>query len=108
MALHSCTLQSKRGDEGQSSQSKRDFSIGFAITRSRDLLPRLIREHAPDDARGQLAERVVEHLEASGFEVDDNWRAAGAGRMGTPVLGTDWQMPDAPWRSLDFGAYRRL
>jgi hypothetical protein len=26
-------------------------------------LRRLIREHAPDDARQMLAERVVEHLE---------------------------------------------
>jgi hypothetical protein len=58
-------------DEGQSSPSKGDFSIGLAVTRSRDLLRRLLREHAPDDARQQLAARVVEHLEASGFEVDE-------------------------------------
>jgi hypothetical protein len=47
------------------------FSIGFAVIRSRDLLRRILREHAPDDARQMLAERVVEHLERSGFEVDE-------------------------------------
>jgi hypothetical protein len=47
------------------------FSIGFALTRSRDLLRRILQEHAPDDTRQQLAERVLEHLEASGFEVDE-------------------------------------
>ena len=51
------------------------FSIGFAITRSRTLLRRLLTEHAPDDARQQLAERVVEHLEQSGFEVDEDGQA---------------------------------
>jgi hypothetical protein len=47
------------------------FSIGFALSRSRGLLRRLLAEHAPDDARRQIAERVVQHLEASGFEVDE-------------------------------------
>jgi hypothetical protein len=47
------------------------FSIGFAVTRSRDLLRRILKEHAPDDARQTLAERVVEHLEQSGFEIDE-------------------------------------
>jgi hypothetical protein len=47
------------------------FSIGFAVTRSRDLLRRILKEHAPDDARRQLAERVIEQLEQSGFEVDE-------------------------------------
>ena len=47
------------------------FSIGFAVTRSRDLLRRLLKEHAPDDARQMLAERVVAHLELSGFEIDE-------------------------------------
>jgi hypothetical protein len=47
------------------------FSIGFAVTRSRDLLRRLLREHITDDARQQLAEQVVEHLEQSGFEIDE-------------------------------------
>jgi hypothetical protein len=47
------------------------FSIGFAVSRSRDLLRRLLNEHVTDDARQQLAERVVEHLEQSGFEIDE-------------------------------------
>jgi hypothetical protein len=47
------------------------FSIGFAVTRSRTLLRRLLTEHAPDDARQQLAARVVEHLERAGFEIDE-------------------------------------
>jgi hypothetical protein len=48
------------------------FSIGFAVTRSRSLLRRLLTEHAPDEACQQLAERVVEHLELSGFEIDES------------------------------------
>ena len=51
------------------------FSIGFALTRSRSLLRRLLKEHAPDDARHELAERVVRHLEESGFELDEEGRA---------------------------------
>ncbi len=47
------------------------FSIGFALSRSRGLLRRLLREHAPDEARQELAERVVKHLERSGFELDE-------------------------------------
>jgi DNA-directed RNA polymerase specialized sigma54-like protein len=47
------------------------FSVAFAVTRSRALLRRLLTEHAPDDARRQLAERVVEHLEQSGFVIDE-------------------------------------
>jgi hypothetical protein len=47
------------------------FSIGFAVSRSRDLLRRLLKEHIADDARQQLAERVIEHLELSGFEIDE-------------------------------------
>jgi hypothetical protein len=47
------------------------FSIGFAVTRSRDLLRRILKEHGPDQARQMFAERVVEHLEASGFEIDE-------------------------------------
>jgi hypothetical protein len=42
------------------------FSIGFAVSRSRDLLRRLPKEHIADDARQQLAERVIDHLELSG------------------------------------------
>jgi hypothetical protein len=51
------------------------FSIGFAVSRSRDLLRRLIKEHVTDDTRAQLAERVVEHLERSGFEIDESEQA---------------------------------
>jgi hypothetical protein len=47
------------------------FSIGFAVTRSRDLLRRILKEHTADDARQMLAKRVVEHLELSGFEIDE-------------------------------------
>jgi hypothetical protein len=47
------------------------FSIGFAVSRSRALLRRLVTEHAPDDARQMLAARVVEHLENLGFEIDE-------------------------------------
>ena len=46
------------------------FSIGFALTRSRGLMRRLLKEHAPDDARQELAEGV-KHLEQSGFELDE-------------------------------------
>jgi hypothetical protein len=48
------------------------FTIGFAVARSRDLLRRLLKEHVTDDARQMLAHRVVEHLELSGFEIDES------------------------------------
>lgn len=47
------------------------FSIGFAVSRSRDLLRRILKEHVTDDPREQLAERIVLHLEQSGFELDE-------------------------------------
>jgi hypothetical protein len=47
------------------------FSIGFGVTHSRELLRRLLKDHVTDDARAQLAERVVEHLEQAGFEIDE-------------------------------------
>jgi hypothetical protein len=47
------------------------FSIGFAVSRSRDLLRRILMEHTADDARQMLAKRVIEHLELSGFEIDE-------------------------------------
>jgi hypothetical protein len=50
------------------------FSIGYAVSRSRGLLLRLLKEHITDDARQKLAERVVEHLELSGFEIDEQER----------------------------------
>jgi hypothetical protein len=43
----------------------------LAVARSRDLLRRILRDHVTDDARQMLAERVVEHLEHSGFEIDE-------------------------------------
>jgi hypothetical protein len=47
------------------------FSIGFAISRNRDLLRLILREHVTDDAREMLAKRVIEHIELSGFEIDE-------------------------------------
>jgi hypothetical protein len=47
------------------------LSIGFALARSRELLRRLLREHAPDDAQRELAERVVKHLGGSGLELNE-------------------------------------
>jgi hypothetical protein len=47
------------------------FAIGFAISRSRDLLRRIVRQHAPDDARQLLAQRVVRHVKRPGFEIDE-------------------------------------
>jgi hypothetical protein len=49
--------------KGRVPNPKATFSIGFAVTHSRDLLRQL---HAPDDACRQLAERVLQHLETSG------------------------------------------
>jgi hypothetical protein len=37
-------------------------------------LRRLLKEHAPDGARQMLAERVVQHLEQSGFVIDEERR----------------------------------
>jgi hypothetical protein len=34
-------------------------------------LRRILKERAPDDARQQLAARVIAHLEQSGFEIDE-------------------------------------
>jgi hypothetical protein len=36
---------------------------------------RLLNEHAPNDARQLLDERLVEHLEQSGFEIDEEHEA---------------------------------
>jgi hypothetical protein len=32
---------------------------------------RIVAEHAPDDARQMLAEPLVQHLELSGFDIDE-------------------------------------
>jgi hypothetical protein len=37
-----------------------------------DLLRRLLSEHVTDATREQLAKRVVEHLELSGFQIDES------------------------------------
>jgi hypothetical protein len=47
------------------------FAVGFEITRHPNLLRRLLKEHVTDDASEQLAKRVLEHLEISGFEIDE-------------------------------------
>jgi hypothetical protein len=47
------------------------FSIGFAIGQQRDLLRRMLSEHVTDATRDQLAKRVVDHLEVSGFQIDE-------------------------------------
>jgi hypothetical protein len=46
-------------------------SIAFVVGRERALLRRLLKEHVTDDTRHRLAEKVVEHLELSGFEIDE-------------------------------------
>jgi hypothetical protein len=47
-------------------------SIGFAISRNRDLLRRLLSEHVTERTRDQLAKPVVEHLELAGFQIDES------------------------------------
>jgi hypothetical protein len=47
------------------------FSIGFAVSRKHALLRRILTEHTSDDARAQLAARVIQHLEQSGFDIDE-------------------------------------
>ena len=62
-------------------------SIDFAIGRSRDLLRRLLKEHVTDDTRQQLAKRVVEHLELSGFEIDEPGQAIRKRPRSPPLQG---------------------
>jgi hypothetical protein len=38
------------------------------------LLRQFVTEHVSDDARHRLAEKVVAHLELSGFEIDEQQR----------------------------------
>jgi hypothetical protein len=67
-------------------QSFRDLLlIGFALDRNRALLRRLLTEHITDDARQQLAKRVVDQLELSGFEIDEQERV-----MRKPDGGRGW------------------
>ena len=51
------------------------FSIGYAASRSRDLLRDILKQHVSDGPREQLGKRVVEHLELSGFEIDEEGQA---------------------------------
>jgi hypothetical protein len=47
------------------------FAIGFAVSRSRDLLQDILKQHVSDGPREHLGKRVVKHLEQSGFELDE-------------------------------------
>jgi hypothetical protein len=47
------------------------FAIGFEITRHPDLLRRILEEHVSDGASQSLAKKVIEHLELSGFTIDE-------------------------------------
>jgi hypothetical protein len=40
----------------------------------KDILARLLREHAPDDARRKLGERALKEPEGSGFELEEQAR----------------------------------
>lgn len=51
------------------------FSIGYAVSRSRSLLRDILKQHVSDGPREQPGKRVVEHLELSGFEVDEKGQA---------------------------------
>jgi hypothetical protein len=53
---------------------------------TRDLLRRILREHAPDDAERELAQRVAKHLERSGFELDEQFGICESGRLCRPIL----------------------
>jgi hypothetical protein len=48
------------------------FSFGFAVSRERDLLRGLLKQHVTDDTSEMLGKKVVEHLELSGFEIDEH------------------------------------
>jgi hypothetical protein len=47
------------------------FAIGFVIESNKPLLRRILKEHVSDDARDMLAKKVLEHLELSGFQIDE-------------------------------------
>jgi hypothetical protein len=62
------------------------FDIAFGVDRNHALLRRLLKEHVTDDARQQLAKRVVDQLELSVFEIDEQERVmrkrdGGRGRL---------------------------
>jgi hypothetical protein len=51
------------------------FSIGLALTGSRSLLRRLLKEHVSDQTRHELGERIISHLDQSGYELDEAGQA---------------------------------
>jgi hypothetical protein len=51
------------------------FAIGYVVSRHRGLLRDILKQHVSDGAREQLGKRVVEHLELSGFEIDEDRQA---------------------------------
>jgi hypothetical protein len=48
------------------------FSISSVIGSNRPLLGQILKEHVSDDARARLANKVLEHLEFSGFTIDES------------------------------------
>jgi hypothetical protein len=42
----------------------------------------MLKEHIADGARQMLAKRVIEHLELSGFEIDEADQVIGSARRG--------------------------
>src|SRR5919106_540607 len=61
----------RRSRASGSSPVRSPFTVGLAVSRSRDLLRRTIKEHVTDEAWQQFAERVVQCLERPGFELDE-------------------------------------
>jgi hypothetical protein len=52
----------------------RSARLSSIVLLSWPLLRRIVTEHVTDDARQRLAEKVVAHLELSGFEIDEQQR----------------------------------
>ena len=46
-------------------------AVAYVAGQSRQLLRRIARDHTADDAGPMLGERVVQHLELSGFEINE-------------------------------------
>jgi len=51
------------------------FAIGYVASRSRGLLRDILKQHVSYGPRKELGKRVVEHLELSGFEIDEEGQA---------------------------------
>jgi hypothetical protein len=47
------------------------LAIGFVIAQNRPLLRGILKQHVSDNERRLLAKKVVEHLELSGFRIDE-------------------------------------